>query len=398
MVSGGGLGPPIILGYQGVDPHDTEGPANNLNIAKSLGRISGPLLADNLKSFQDGGDLAFDTDLLYLDVANGRIGINNYGASPTALYVSGNKTLSTIDLIVDNGFTNVNWTISGNTINLVSGPLYIKPDQTNNPTIVSTGVGVANINLTSSGFTTVTNGSNIQITPGTGGSITWSKGFVSELLQDGITTSLTTITGNAYVASNLYANGTINLGQGTSTTDTISFTAELSADLVPEVGYSEALGSNTLYWDTVYANYTAPANLQLVNLNAAGVRVTANTISSIDNSQDVTFRTTGSGAVSFNGVKIFVGNNIQNNDVQPFNLVSTSDGYFNFGGTSALVIPVGSTTQRVTETIGTTRYNTDEQFLEIYNGTNWQNVIGSSPPTTEDVANDLGVIFDIILG
>ena len=39
----------------------------------AVGRISGPLLARNL--LRDGVDLAFETDLLYLDVTNGRVGI-----------------------------------------------------------------------------------------------------------------------------------------------------------------------------------------------------------------------------------------------------------------------------------------------------------------------------------
>ena len=40
----------------------------------AIGRISGPLLKANL--IRDGVDLAFETDLLYLDVNNSRIGIN----------------------------------------------------------------------------------------------------------------------------------------------------------------------------------------------------------------------------------------------------------------------------------------------------------------------------------
>jgi hypothetical protein len=39
-----------------------------------LGRIGGQVLTDNL--LRAGVDLAFETDLLYLDVANQRIGIN----------------------------------------------------------------------------------------------------------------------------------------------------------------------------------------------------------------------------------------------------------------------------------------------------------------------------------
>jgi hypothetical protein len=40
----------------------------------ALGKISGGMLSSNLE--RDGNDLAFETDLLYLDVANGRIGVN----------------------------------------------------------------------------------------------------------------------------------------------------------------------------------------------------------------------------------------------------------------------------------------------------------------------------------
>jgi len=40
----------------------------------AVGRISGPLLKANL--LRNGVDLAFETDLLYLDVNNSRIGVN----------------------------------------------------------------------------------------------------------------------------------------------------------------------------------------------------------------------------------------------------------------------------------------------------------------------------------
>ena len=41
----------------------------------AVGRISGPLLKANL--IRNGIDLAFETDLLYLDVNNQRVGIKN---------------------------------------------------------------------------------------------------------------------------------------------------------------------------------------------------------------------------------------------------------------------------------------------------------------------------------
>ena len=48
-------------------------------MAINVGKISGPLLRDDL--LRDGINLAFETDLVYLDVNNRRVGINT--ASPS---------------------------------------------------------------------------------------------------------------------------------------------------------------------------------------------------------------------------------------------------------------------------------------------------------------------------
>jgi hypothetical protein len=77
----------------------------------AIGRISGPLLKSNL--VRDGVDLAFETDLLYLDVTNSRIGVNT--ATPTTdLDVNG--TIRTTNLILDSGLDVGNLHLSGNTI------------------------------------------------------------------------------------------------------------------------------------------------------------------------------------------------------------------------------------------------------------------------------------------
>ena len=61
-----------------------------------LGRIGGQVLTDNL--LRAGVDLAFETDLLYLDVANQRIGIN--------------KSVPVYDLDVDSNIVTNNLTVS----------------------------------------------------------------------------------------------------------------------------------------------------------------------------------------------------------------------------------------------------------------------------------------------
>lgn len=63
----------------------------------NIGRISGPLLSADL--LRQGVDLAFETDLLYLDVNNKRIGIKTDGPTRDLLI---NGDTQTVDLIVDN--------------------------------------------------------------------------------------------------------------------------------------------------------------------------------------------------------------------------------------------------------------------------------------------------------
>ena len=74
----------------------------------SLGRISGPLLKANL--LREGVDLAFETDLLYLDVNTLRIGIKS-DAPAYELDVNGTVRSTTLRggrLVVDDVVVNDN--------------------------------------------------------------------------------------------------------------------------------------------------------------------------------------------------------------------------------------------------------------------------------------------------
>ena len=62
----------------------------------AVGRISGPLLKANL--LRQGVDLAFETDLLYLDVNNSRIGIKT--STPSAeLDINGSARIQSLDIL-----------------------------------------------------------------------------------------------------------------------------------------------------------------------------------------------------------------------------------------------------------------------------------------------------------
>lgn len=438
MAASGGGGP-IFPGGGG-----TSGSADlTPEYAQSLGRIGGQLLAANLE-FQ-GQDIQFDTDLLYLDVVNNRIGINNYGTSPEALYlgsVSGSdQTIDTVNLIVDGTtITNSVWTISSNTIQLASGTLYVTPDQSSNPTIITNGVGSANVNITDRLLATKNINESLYLTPDNVGIVQ-----VNGNMQVTGVNSLTYVTGNVLVDGNYVAGSVINLGDANA--DTIAFTADQNSDLIPKITNNYNLGSLSKKWNDVYAQQLRGTTVTTTSATAGGITLSGNSIYSTNIANDITIFTptnvlfsiadgeeslspvvdiidgggsfdallgiidggpaeilynSNIGNVLFNGLAPFTGSNINNNTVgiynAPYYLLSTADGYFNFAGTNGVVFPVGTTAERNTEVLGTTRYNTDSGFLEIYNGSNWQNSNGNIALATIEDINDSSVIYDLILG
>jgi len=365
--------------------------------AQSLGRIGGQLLSPNLE-FQ-GDDIQFDTDLLYLDVVNKRVGINNYGTSPEALYlgnITGDQSLFSTNLIVDGATTtDTNWTISSNTVQLSSGILYLTPDQGSSPVITANGVGSANVNITDRLISAKNINENIYLTPDNIGIVQ-----VTGNMQVNGVGSLTYVTGNVTVDGNYIAGSVINLGD--ATTDTITFTADENSNLVPSANNIYSIGSVAKQWNNLYGTTLTGTGVLATTAVLGGINLTGNIISSANNTLDITINPPGTGNVTFNGLVPFTGNNINNNTNRiynpPYYLLSTSDGYVNFTGTNGIAFPIGTSAQRNTTILGTTRYNTDAGYLEIYNGTGWQNSLGSVPLATATDVSDSAIIYDLILG
>ena len=131
----------------------------------AVGRISGPLLKDNL--LRNGVNLAFETNLLYLDVVNSRVGINTSTPS-TALQVNGTTRTTNLTSTTANLAT---FTISGNTIASSNATINLTPSGANAVVYQGTiSVGLLNI----SGNTIQATGTNTSVNvtaTGTGGTI-----------------------------------------------------------------------------------------------------------------------------------------------------------------------------------------------------------------------------------
>jgi hypothetical protein len=189
----------------------------------AIGRISGSVLKSNLT--RNGTDLAFETNLLYLDVTNSRIGIGT-SEPTTALQVNGTVTATTFA-------GNLTGTVTGNastatelaTARNIAGKSF---NGTSDITIASTDLSNTSAIALLTASQTLTNKTltnpTINAFSGTGnGSITGTLTTTALAVSgssalDGVTITDNIISTNSSNANlELRANGTGNVGIGTST-------------------------------------------------------------------------------------------------------------------------------------------------------------------------------------
>ena len=252
---------------------------NNAN--RALGRISGPLLADNL--LRNGVDLAFETQLLYFDVTNKRIGVK-YGSPTVDLFI--NSTTNTTNLRVPDTTTVGDFVISTNQIQHVTGSITIVPNQSSNPTVTTPGLSTANLYLygnTISGQYVSTDVSSTLITQGgdifvanDGTSVLYTNApelvvgasninFIAQAAGNINLNNNTTITGNLRATGNITWDGNIQFGDNLSQ-DTVAFSAEINSNIIPKINNSWNLGQSVLRWSTIYVNTANSTSITTVNL------------------------------------------------------------------------------------------------------------------------------------
>jgi hypothetical protein len=350
----------------------------------AVGRISGPLLKDNL--LRNGQNLAFETSLLYLDVVNSRIGVNT--TSP-AYDLDVNGTTRSNNLYVTTQANLATFTVSGNTISSSSNTITFSPSG-GNATIFSGTLAVSNLSLTTNSISAT--GTNMSVNINTTGT-----GVIN-------LNSNTLVTGNLHATGNITADGNIALGN--QTTDTVSFTGEVNSNILPSATNTYNLGSSSLQWNNLYVNTANIANVTIGTLNATDIKtanldISGNTISSINANSDINFATTGTGGILFGNFRFYNNTitNIVSNAVSQF--TETNNGYVKIAGTYGVVIPNGATATRpnisYTE-VGMIRFNTDLLLVEVYTGAGWASAAGTSVGVTSSTAQDIAVAAALAFG
>ena len=123
------------------------------------------------------------------------------------------------------------------------------------------------------------------------------------------------------------------------------------------------------------------------------------TITSATPNSDIQFLSNGLGSISQEDL-VFKNNTITNTLNTPFTF-SLADiySYLKFDQTMGLVVPYGNdATRPSTPEIGTTRFNTQRGYLESWNGTQWVLAAGGGESVTEEYAENINFLWNLILG
>ena len=249
-----------------------------------LGRISGPLLSANL--LRNGTNLAFEDDLVYLDVNGLQVGIKT--ASPSEqLEIDG--LTRTVNLKVDNKADIADLTFQLNKIqNRLGGAIYIAANGLNGT--VSTerievgAAGVTNLRFDNTDITNTVTNSDIEI-----------KAYS---LADYVNfnTNRVEVNGNLHATGSITANG--NIIFGSSDTDTVDFNADIASDIIPNTTGDYTLGNIDKPWQQL--------NSELVN----GQLVETSTL--IPSGVDMLLTQGSVYYVSINGNDTYLGTHLHN--------------------------------------------------------------------------------------
>jgi hypothetical protein len=357
---------------------------------EQLGRISGKLLSANL--LRNGFDLTVrnnptSPDLLYLDVNNSKIGINSN--PPTeALDITGYARVGTNTIVTGTQaeIDNLIFYTSGTVASSV-GPIIIRPNGVN--AYVQYGkVLTPEFEIKDNYIRSTVSNADITLDASGTGKI--------DILAS------TDITGNLAVTGNIVATGNVRLdGQfivGDSPLDTVSIAPDFTQSIVPGLDGTYDLGKVNKRWSELHLyDLNGADSVDTQNLFISDqLKFTGNTISTIQSNDNIIIDS-ATGIIRIENISIN-GGTINNFNNTAITISHTNRGFLQFQDTSAIRIPYGTTAERGPIEVGATRWNSDTDYLECFDGTVWQVATGGGIVITAPIREELGYVYTLIFG
>ena len=366
-----------------------------------LGRISGKALQPNL--VRNGADLTFrnnagDPDLLYLSVDNNRIGIEGKRTLPETLErASGSAPLHAIDVndnIRSNDVVTINTiianiTVNNSTFSTTVGAINVVPTQ-NNPVIIHDRLITSDLEFNDNYIGSLVDSNMLLDTNGTGTVELQSSTNIYADLD---------VTGNINLSGNLSKLG--NLIIGNAITDIVIINTDFTQNIVLGTDNLFDLGKSNKKWNNLFTPDLTNVDLLLPSTAIISTQLlidgNSNNIFSIQSNEDVELLP-DTGIVYIEQTK-WQTNDITNLLDTPLTFSSTGIGYTRFMGNNGFVIPAGTDLERrASPEIGETRWNTDQGYLECYDGSIWAVSTGGGIEVDVEIMEDLGHAYTLMLG
>jgi hypothetical protein len=380
------------------------------NYVASLGRISGKLLSANLE--RNGADLTFqggasDPPILYLDVTNMRVGIE--GAPSTSL-ARASGSLPVYDLDVNDNIRtrfvtvtnqanidNLTFNASG-TIGSVTGPIEIKSTDINS--IIRYDRILSDYLVLDTNVISSISNRDIRLDPNGTGRVVYEADtrITGNLQVQGSGTGNIAVNGNLSSASNIIV--------GDTPLDTVTVSPDFTQSIIPGIDLTYNLGqqandSSPRRWGELWSRDISTVITNRPNAVKISDQLwldgTINKISGLQSNEDINL-------LPATGITYIESTKWQASDITnllntPLTFASTGIGYTRIMGDNAVLIPAGpSADRRASPEVGETRWNTDEDYLECFDGSVWAVSTGGGIEVNVEIMEDLGHAYTLMLG
>lgn len=199
------------------------------------------------------------------------------------------------------------------------------------------------------------------------------------------------------VAANIRYNTQTDLYEGYSTAN-LSFGGIYSDNRGTSVDATNTSNEIILRTSGVQRGKLTASSLEIHGLSNQDILFDNNLIRTTASNSDLLLVRSGTAVVQMFDIDIN-DSYFANTSNNAFTVATTARGYVKFNSNTGLVVPLGTTAERpLTSEVGDTRLNTEETYLETWNGTNWQRSAGEGESVTQDILKELVDIYTLVLG
>jgi hypothetical protein len=387
----------------------------------AINKILGDMLASNLERSED---LAIETDLIYVDVANNRVGVKT-NSPVTDFSIDGNASVSSLtpgrvvytvgdSILSDDGLFTFDGTtltvpellvgtidlgnlaVSGNTISatntdgdvilspnglgniILNGLTYPKSDGTNGQFLTTDGNGNLTFATVSQSFDIIADDSTAD-TINTGETIVFAGG---EGIETSVEPNLIRISGQRATYTN----------RGIASFNSTRFSVNSGAVDIAIGGIgadqiaADAIDGTKIADDSIDSEHYVDGSIDNVHLANSSIGIGSDTVSLGDTITDIN----GLTSIDIDNITID-GNTISSTNANGDVVIAPDGvGVVELDTTSGMIIPVGTTGERrASPTQGEMRYNSTENQVEVFTGTDWTSVgAGTSAFDSETLTGD----------